>query len=252
MLDSSARLLRLLSLLDTARERSGAEDAAARALAKLERILPSRLRHRVGTLDGAVVRVPDGGPRVAPGVLVAIAEACRRQEVLRFGYTGHDGRGSLRRVEPHRLVSAGRHWYLVAFDTDRDDWRTFRVDRADLRVPTGPRFTPRPLPGGDAAAFVADGLSRRAWPVRATVLLHASAGVLAERLWPGTGVLEAVDGERCLLHVGAPDPADLVWVLTSTGVGFDVVSGPPELTAALRAQARRCLRAVRTGTRAGT
>ena len=222
---------------------AGGEEAAARALAKLQHVLPPRARARAGLLAGAVERVGEAAPPVAPDVLVAVAEACRRREVLRFDHRGRDGTASPRRAEPHRLVRAGRHWYLVAFDRDRDDWRTFRLDRLVPRAPTGPRFAPRPLPAPDAAAWVEERLAWRAWPVRATVRLHVPAPEAAERLWPGAGVLEA-DGAACLLHVGAPSTADLVRVVTSLDLGFEVVSGPAGFADALRELAARCLRAV--------
>ncbi|GGO82910.1 hypothetical protein GCM10012289_75230 [Nonomuraea cavernae] len=122
---------------------AGIEETSLRALTKLEQVLPSRLRHRVNTLHAATVRVGGSGPTVSPDTLMAIADACRRRERLRFDYTSPHRVDTSRSVEPHSLVSFGRHWYLVAWDTDRDDWRTFRVDRLRPRPPTGPRFAPR-------------------------------------------------------------------------------------------------------------
>ncbi|MCE6996842.1 WYL domain-containing protein [Saccharothrix sp. S26] len=223
---------------------AGIEETASRALAKLEQVLPARLRQRVGTLRSATVRVGAGGPRVDPDVLVAIADACRRHESLRFDYTSPAGGASTRSAQPHRLVSFTRHWYLVAWDTDRADWRTFRVDRLALRTPNGPRFTPREPPGGDAAAYLERRLSAHAWPVRATVTLHEPADVAADRLWPGMGVVEPVDDRTCLLHVGAPTARDLAWMITSVDVDFTLVDGPPALVEALRAHADRCVRAI--------
>ncbi|MBG0826658.1 WYL domain-containing protein [Planomonospora sp. ID67723] len=224
---------------------SGIEETSLRALTKLEQVLPSRLRHRVGTLHAATVRVGGVGPTVSPDTLMAIADACRRHERLRFDYAGPRDAATIRSVEPHSLVSFGRHWYLVAWDTDREDWRTFRVDRLTPRAPTGPRFAPRQPPDGDVAAYLARRLSSRTWPFQATVTLHESAEAVADRVWPGMGVVEAVDDHRCLLHVGAETPSALVWMITSVDVGFTLTSGPPELADALRAQAARCLHAVR-------
>ncbi|WP_329086259.1 MULTISPECIES: helix-turn-helix transcriptional regulator [unclassified Streptosporangium] len=225
---------------------SGLEETSLRALTKLEQVLPSRLRHRVNTLHTATVRVGGTGPTVSSDTLMVIAEACRRHERLRFDYTSPRGGGTVRCVEPHSLVSFGRHWYLVAWDTGRDDWRTFRVDRLTPRVPTGPRFAPRPPPGGDVAAYLSHRLSSQTWPCRATITLHASAEAVADRVWPGMGVVEAVDDRSCLLHVGAETPSALVWMITSVDVGFTLTDGPPELADALRLQAARCLHAVRT------
>jgi predicted DNA-binding transcriptional regulator YafY len=224
---------------------AGIEETSLRALTKLEQVLPSRLRHRVNTLHTATVRVGGTGPAVDPDALMAVAEACRRRERLRFDYESPRGGEAVRSVEPHSLVSFGRHWYLVAWDTDRDDWRTFRVDRLRPRTPTGPRFATREPPDGDVATYLSHRLSSRAWPVRATVTLHEPAAAVADRVWPGMGVVEAVDDRSCLLHLGADTPAHLVWMVTSVDTDFTLTSGPPELADALRIQAARCRRAVR-------
>ncbi|MGV9821421.1 helix-turn-helix transcriptional regulator [Nocardia xishanensis] len=224
---------------------AGIEEAALRALSKLEQVLPPRLRHRVRTLRAATIRVGAPAVTVEPDTLMAIADACQRRERLRFDYRAHDESTGPRDVEPYSLVHFSRHWYLVAWDVVRTDWRTFRVDRLTPRTPTGPRFTPRELPEGDAAAYLSMRLSDRAWPWRATVLLHVSAEDAGPRIWPGTGVVEAVDEHRCRLHVGADTPEALTWMITSVDLDFTLLSGPPELVAALRAQAARCTGAVR-------
>jgi predicted DNA-binding transcriptional regulator YafY len=224
---------------------AGIEETALRALAKLEQVLPSRLRYRLTTLHRATVRVGGTGPAVSPEVLLAIAEACRRHERLRFDYASPRGGDATRVAEPHSLVSFGRHWYLVAWDTDRGDWRTFRVDRITPRIPTGPRFTPREPPDGDVATYLAHQLSTRTWPYQATVTLHEAAEAVADRVWPGMGVVEAVDDRSCLLHLGADTVAVLVWMITSVDSDFTLTSGPPELAEAFRAYAARCLHAVR-------
>ncbi|MFE7744287.1 helix-turn-helix transcriptional regulator [Nocardia sp. NPDC057455] len=224
---------------------SGLEEASLRALTKLEQVLPPRLRHRVRTLRAATLRVAAPTPEVHPDTLMAIAETCQRHELLRFDYRAHNGTLGPRTVEPHTLVHFSRHWYLVAWDVDRTDWRTFRVDRITPRIPTGPRCAPREPPEGDVAAYLSMRLSARAWPHQATVLLHRSADDAAERVWPGTGVLEAVDEHSCRLHVGSESPEQLVWMITSVDLGFTLLDGPPELVEALHAQAARCAHAVR-------
>jgi predicted DNA-binding transcriptional regulator YafY len=223
----------------------GIEETALRALTKLEQVLPSRLRHRLSTLQQAVVRIGSTGPTVSPDALVAIAEAVRRHERLRFDYTSPRGGDSVRAVEPHSLVNFNRLWYLVAWDTDRGAWRTFRVDRLRPRAPTGPRFAPREPPDGDVGTYLAKQLSSRTWPYQATVTLHESADALTDRIWPGMGVVEAVDDRSCLLHLGADTPSALVWMITSVDVDFTLTSGPPELVYALRVQADRCRNAIR-------
>jgi predicted DNA-binding transcriptional regulator YafY len=222
----------------------GIEEISLRALTKLEQVLPSRLRHRLQTLQQAMIRVGASGPAVSTDTLMAIADACRRHERLRFDYTSPRSGDSLRVVEPHSLVNFNRHWYLVAWDTGRGDWRSFRVDRLTPRTPTGPRFAPRDPPGGDAATYLAHQLSSQAWPYQATVTLHEPAETMINRVWPGMGVVEAVDQHSCLLHVGADSPAALVWMITSADVDFTLTGGPPELVEALRVQAARCLNAI--------
>ncbi|WP_331453147.1 helix-turn-helix transcriptional regulator [Streptomyces sp. SS162] len=225
---------------------AGIEEASLRALTKLERMLPARLAYRVSTLHTATVRAGTApAPRVSADTLMAIAEAVRRRERLRFEYASPRGGRGVREAEPHSLVSFDRHWYLVAWDTGRADWRTFRVDRLTPRTPTGPRFAPRELPGGDVAAYLAHRLSSRTWPYQATVTLHEPAAAVADRVWPGMGVVEPVDEESCLLHLGAESPRDLAWMVISVDADFTLTEAPPELADALRAQAARCLDAVR-------
>ncbi|MFE6857179.1 helix-turn-helix transcriptional regulator [Nocardia sp. NPDC057668] len=218
---------------------TGIEEASLRALAKLEQVMPSRLRYRLQALQRTVVRVEPGTGRVEPDALLAISDACHRRERLRFDYTNHTGGQSRKEVEPHALVNFNRRWYLVAWEITAQDWRTYRVDRLDPRTPTGPRFEPRDPPDGDVVTFLSHRLSSGAWPFRATVTLHRPAAELAERIWAGMGVLEAVDEHSCLLHVGADSPWALSWMITSIDTDFTVVE-PPELVEQIRNLARRC------------
>jgi predicted DNA-binding transcriptional regulator YafY len=224
---------------------AGIEETSLRALTTLEQVLPSRLRHRVSTLQQATVRAGVApGPQVSADTLMTIADACRRHEGLRFDYTSATGGETTRAAEPHSLVSWGRHWYLVAWDNDRDDWRTFRVDRLRPRTPNGPRFAPREPPHGDVVSYLSHQLSSQTWPHRAVVRLHESAEAVADRVWPGMGAVEAIDDTSCLLHLGSESPADLVWMVTSVDADFTVLDGPAELTEALRRFGDRCIRAI--------
>ncbi|WP_030767122.1 helix-turn-helix transcriptional regulator [Streptomyces sp. NRRL F-2664] len=161
----------------------GVEEASVRALAKLEQVLPSRLRHRVGTLQSATIALTRGdGASVDPRTLTTMASAVAGSERLRFGYRARDGVGSRRLVEPYRLVSTGSRWYLVAYDLEREDWRTFRVDRVADAFATGARFAPRELPM-DAEDFVRRGLgSHGARPYAVEVAFEAGAAELPEWL----------------------------------------------------------------------
>src|SRR5712691_12421317 len=137
----------------------GIEEASVRALAKVVQVMPPRLRRRVDALRSATEQaVWAAGPTIDAGLLTAVAQACRDEERLRFSYTVQSGEQTARHVEPHRLVSLGRRWYLVAFDLTRQDWRSFRVDRLDSPRSTSMRFSPRELPASDAVAFVRRGI----------------------------------------------------------------------------------------------
>ncbi|WP_412539057.1 YafY family protein [Longispora sp. K20-0274] len=223
---------------------AGIEEASLRALAKLEQVLPSRLRRRVNAVAAYTVRVPDGGtsPTVDSEVLGTLAALCRDHERLRFDYRDHSGASTVRTVEPYRLVNWGRRWYLVAWDTERADWRTFRVDRLTPRIPTGPRFAPRELPDADVAAYVSRRVSAAAWRYRARVLVRAPADVVAERITAAVGTVEVVDADTCVLDTGADAVETLGVYLGMLGVDFEV-DGPPELVAHLRELAGRYGRA---------
>ncbi|HEX6418244.1 MAG TPA: YafY family protein [Acidimicrobiales bacterium] len=221
---------------------AGIEEASLRALAKLERVLPARLRGRVTALSAATVPLTGPRPTVDAGDLATIAAACRDHETLRFDYRGNDGRSARRTVEPLRLVHTGRLWYLVAWDADRRDWRTFRVDRIDGRPIPVARFTPRPPPADDIAAFVSRGVAVAAYPVQARVTVHAPLEAVAERIPPTFGQLEAADDRSCLLQTGARSLTDLAYHLVTMGLDF-TADEPPELVDHLRAIAERLARA---------
>jgi predicted DNA-binding transcriptional regulator YafY len=222
---------------------AGIEETTLRALAKLEQVLPSRLRRRVNALHSAVATVPGDGPTVDSGVLTAITTATRDRERLRFDYRHHDGSHSVRDVEPHRVVCWGRRWYLVAWDTGRQEWRTFRVDRMRPRLSTGPRFTPRQVPGGDVTAYVEKTVGQATWRYRAKVLLHAPAKEFSDRL-PRAVEIEPVDERTCIASTGADDPHLLAIYLGMLDVDFDIIDAP-ELVEQLRKLARRYSRATR-------
>lgn len=223
----------------------GIGETSVRALSKLEQVLPDRLRRRVGALNSFTVPMLRGQQRstVDAGVLTELANACRDSERLRFEYRDHGGSATRRIVEPHRLVCTERRWYLVAWDVERDDWRTFRADRIVPKPPHGPRFAPRKPPADDLAAYVSQGVSTRAYAARAVIRLHTSAERAAEVVGPSDGVLEAVDEGRCLLRTGAASLDVLVIHVMLMGVDFEVVE-PPELTGHIRTLRDRLTRAL--------
>jgi len=219
---------------------TGIEETSLRALAKLEQVLPVPLRRRTGALQQATVPLRSPVPTVDPGVLTAIATACRDRRRVSFSYTDHGGTASTRTAEPHRLVHAGYRWYLVARDVGRDDWRTFRADRIGALTAGGARFVPRNPP--DAASFVATAITTAPYRFRARVIVHAPAPVIAERMPPTVGMLEPADDGRCLLTAGADSLDAISFHLCMLGTDFTVLE-PPELIAHIRRLAARLHRA---------
>ncbi|HEX7307703.1 YafY family protein [Lentzea sp.] len=221
---------------------TGLEEVSLRALLKLEQVLPSRLRHRVSAFEH-VEQVPrdHAAPALDPELLTTLAAVTRDSETIRFDYRSHDGVPTRRRVEPHRLVNWGRRWYLVAWDLDRADWRSFRVDRITPPTPPhGPRFTARTF---DATTFVASRVASAAWRFQARVTVHAPAAAVAARINSTIGTVEAVDDDSCVLVTGSDSVENLAVWIGMLGFDFEVTS-PPELVAHVRSLAARYTRAV--------
>ena len=221
---------------------SGAEAAAVRALTKLERILPPRLRRRFRTMRDAMVPLHARGPRIDATVLTTLAAASRDHELVSFRYLDRHAKATRRRVEPHGLVHTGSRWYLAAYDLTREDWRTFRVDRIEGKATAADRFRHRELPDEDLAAFVSRSIGSRAYTHRARVLIHAPLEQVADKLHPAAGHLTAVSKRRCLLESGANSLPSLAWYIASLGEEFSVQS-PPELVDAITELAGRLSRA---------
>src|SRR5262245_49662373 len=181
---------------------AGIEESAVRALTKLEQVLPSRLRYRVRTIARATEQLTLPPPMsrdaelVDPERLTVLAAAVENRERIRFRYRSHDGTESRRHVDPHRLLASGRRWYLVAYDNDREDWRTYRVDRIDAPQPTGARIGVHDIPGGDAAAFVRDQMFSSVPTYRAVATIHAPYEEVRGRI----GDVEPLDEHRCRLR----------------------------------------------------
>ena len=222
---------------------TGIGETSVRALAKLQQVLPARLRRQVGALHAHALPMPARGPTVDPDVLTAIACACRDHDRLRFDYRAHSGVASRRSVEPYRLVNDRQRWYLMAWDIDRDAWRTFRADRIELRPPPGPRFAPRALPSDqEIAAQVARGVGEATWRYRARVIVHAPAAHVRDRL-PIPVEVEPLAGDQCVFEPGSDHPEMLALYLGLLDADFTVL-GSPELVAALGQLAGRFQRAI--------
>lgn len=223
--------------------------AAARALRKLERVLPPGLARQAETLAAMTVTVGEVvDPALTPAAMARIASACSERLQLRFGYVDRDGAATERRVEPLRLVSMGRNWYLVAFDLDRRDWRTFRIDRLELDgTEVGHRFEQRAIPGGDVAAFVERRIARP-WSRLARVRFFAPAERVQRWLPTSQGFVEPEAGDRCVAVVNGHDPVMLANSLIVFGVDFEVIEAEQDVVAALASIGERVERARRAST----
>lgn len=240
--DDEALAVALGLRLATAGTVAGLGEPALQALAKLEQVMPARLRKRVRNLHAAVQPLGSAGPSVPHALLTALAGASRDLTRIRFRYAAHDGRASAREVEPHGLACTGSRWYLLAWDLQREDWRTFRVDRIAGAPDTGARFLPRKVPGGDVAAYVSRAISVEPYAVRARVLLHAPLRRMRERIPPSVGRLQREDADSCVLEVGAPRIEGMAYHLAILDVDFEVLE-PPELAEHVRRVGRRLMAA---------
>lgn len=217
------------------------------ALAKLEQVMPSRLRQRVLAIGAATSTVGGPGAPKDLSALGPLASAVRGRERTRFDYTRPTGQTRGRHVEPHRLIRWEHLWYLLAWDLDRDDWRIFRVDRASPPHLTGATFTPRAIPGADAAEYVTRRVVRGTWVCHAVVLVHASADHVRARLGMPLEI-EATGPAECRFEIGGPDADEVAHRLMGLGADVEVLEGE-ELVAALDRLAARARRAARFGMR---
>ncbi|WP_033443658.1 helix-turn-helix transcriptional regulator [Saccharothrix sp. NRRL B-16314] len=227
---------------------AGIEEAAARALATVRQVMPSRLRRRIDALE---IEPTGRDPQVDTGLLLRLSDAIRACEELRFDYRSPgrppDTSHPVRRVQPHHLLVRPGRWYLVGWSPDREDWRTYRADRMTLRVPNGPRFTPRQVPGGDAATFLAARFkgsdTTNTWPCRAEVILDLPLAEVAPHA--GDDTAEEVGPARTRLLTGSWSWASLAAKLARYDTEVEVV-GPPALREAFAELSSRASRAART------
>ncbi len=220
---------------------SGIEETSVRALAKLEQMLPSRLRHRVSALESVTVPMATGWATVDADTLTLIATACRDHLRLTVDYRSRNGGERRRSLEPHRLVHTGRRWYLVAYDRDRSDWRTFRVDRLSPVTPLGPRFIPREPPDPDIGSYTSWAVSNGAYRYQAVVTVHAPADQVLERVSPTSAVVRPLDGQSCELRTGS-NHLDAMAIYIGL-LGFEMtVREPAELLEVMHTLGERLLR----------
>ncbi|MGA9747156.1 MAG: YafY family protein [Nocardioides sp.] len=215
---------------------AGVDEAALRTLSKLDQVLPARLRAQVAAVQQATETLDGSASPADPDTLMTLARGCRDRHRVRFGYVARAGTETARTVEPYRLVATGRRWYLLAFDLDRDDWRTFRLDRMRGVEPTTWTFQPREAP--DARDYVARSISRSPYPIEVRVRYDAPAAVVRERIPPTAATVEPIDQESCLLVAGGERLDALAFHLAAIDVPGTVLD-PPELRQAMRALAAR-------------
>jgi predicted DNA-binding transcriptional regulator YafY len=223
---------------------AGVGEAALRALTKLDQVLPARLRSQVGAVhDATVTLTPEWvDSPVQPDVLMTLARACRDREHVTAAYVDRAGSSTQRRLEPYQLVTTGRRWYLLAYDRDRQDWRSLRLDRmADVRA-LGSTFTPRQAP--DAASYVRRSISASPYRYLARVRYFAPYDVVSQYFSPSSASIEPDGPDACVVTAGANDPDRMVFYFAIVGPDFEVLE-PPELADAMRTLAQRLGRAVR-------
>ena len=237
LLDDAEAVAVAVGLRTAAGGIAGIEETSVRALAKLEQVLPARLRRRVSALSDATSAFAVDGPRIDPELLAALAGACRDAHRARFHYVTKDQRAAERRTEPAAVVHSGYRWYLLAFDLDRDDWRTFRVDRIKGRVKEDGRGRRRAVPGGDAAAYVRNQLRSQGVdegavvPGRVRLALPAAQAIA--RIPSRYATVEPDGDDACIVATrGRWSESFLVWMATMDAPIR--VLDPPEMADAAR------------------
>ncbi|WP_284762339.1 YafY family protein [Arthrobacter sp. efr-133-R2A-63] len=224
---------------------AGIGEASVRALAKLEQVLPSRLRPKFAMLKAAVTTLPSNAASVDPQQLTVVSAAITDKRQLSFDYVKADGDASRRLVEPYRLVDTGRRWYLVAWDVDREDWRTFRADRIATLPAERKKYVPRPLPAEDLADYVQRSVTRSPYRYDVVVRLHAPIGEVAAVVGPQLASLSDDGGKATLLRAGWDSLAQPAAHLAALDMDFEIIS-PEEFKEYARTLAGRLEKAAGT------
>lgn len=198
----------------------GGEESAARALAKLERFVPARLRHRLAVLHNTATIVPAGTAAVSAETINIITTAISERHQLRFDYQTPDGTSYSCVTEPHKLINVGRRWYLVAWETQAEFWHSFRVDLLTPSTLPGPRFTPRHMPSDQQAVLAMTEVDIVPFKIQAPITIAAPITEAARKIPPTVGYLEAVDDTTCVLHIGANSYDEMAVRLGLAGFPF--------------------------------
>ncbi len=226
----------------------GIGEAALRAMAVIDQVLPARLRRRVDALQASTDTLSSGlrdGEQVDGGTLLALAQACRVAERVHVDHRSGDGTVTARRLEPHRLVTTGRRWYLLAWDLDRDDWRTFRVDRLGRATSTGWRFAPREAP--PAVDVVQRSITQAPYPWQVRLRVAVDPVVFEGLSRAAVEVVEGSDGAPCELRFGVHRLRDAVTFVTGLLADHGQVVEVLEPAELLRSCAEAGDRLARTG-----
>ena len=222
---------------------AGVGEAALRALTKLDQVMPSRLRSQVAAVhDATVTLTPQAESPVDPEVLMTLARACRDSEHVGVNYVDRAGAPTTRRLEPYQLVTTGRRWYLLAYDRDRDDWRSLRLDRMAQVHATGSTFSAREAP--DAATYVRRAITTSPYRHVARVRYEAAKSVMEQHFSPTTVTIEDDGPSTCIVVTGADNPAALVLYLAMPGIAFEILE-PDEVADGARAMSALLAAAVR-------
>ena len=216
---------------------AGVGESALRALSKLDQVMPAKLRSQVSAVQESTVTLTSGTDTpVEPEALMTLARACRDHEHVDAAYTDIRGTETSRRLEPYQLVTTGRRWYLLAYDRDKLDWRTLRLDRmSDVRA-RGTTFLARDAP--DAATYVSRSISSSPYRYVARVRYFCSSEVVAQQFSPSSATVEAEGPDTCLVTAGADDPEKIALYLAMVGCDFEIL-GPPEVIEGARVMAAR-------------
>ena len=214
----------------------GGDETAARALAKIEPLLPPALARQVGTIGAMTASLPTTTDPISPEVLVTVTRACRDRERLRVRYTDRDGHVTDRTVDPHRVVSTGRRWYLVAHDRDRGAWRTLRLDRFGHVHATGHRIELHDPP--DAVSFVQRAISIEPYRHQVRVEMLAPIDEVRVLVPATTATLEATDGDTTIVVTGSDDIELVAFHLLRLHITFRILEGDELFDALVSLRAR--------------
>jgi len=223
---------------------AGAGEAALRALAKLDQVMPPRLRAEIRAVHAATDTLVGPAVEIDAELLLTLARACRDAVRVRFRYAAREGGESERTVEPVRMVATGRRWYLMAWDTDRAGWRTFRLDRMRDVVATTWRFRPREHP--DPVAYVQRSVTEAPYRYLARVRVHTPPERMRQLVPPHVGRVEDDRDGWCVLVVGGVDLGWLAMQVALLGFEAEVIE-PPELREVAGQLARRLAAMAGTG-----